>query len=84
MAFNAFIGWSRQDLETELRRAQEDHAAGKTIVSSNSGDVGKTEALSSSPVQRIRQLLIALNRLAPDDYPFADVSPTNRTRAVFD
>ena len=84
MAFNAFIGWTQADLETELRRAQEDLAAGKTISENRSGDVMKRETVEASAMTRIRQLLIALNKLDPVSYPASSISPANRTRATFD
>ena len=84
MAFNPFIGWTQTDLETELRRAQEDYAAGKTINSNRSGDVAKTEQIEASALTRIRQILLALNALDPVAYPIEKIAPANRTKATFD
>jgi hypothetical protein len=84
MALNPFIGWNQQDLEAELRRAQEDLAAGKTITQNRSGDVGKVEQVEASALTRIRQLLIALNKLDPTTYPADQISPVNRTKVTFD
>lgn len=84
MALNPFIGWNQQDLEAELRRAQEDLAAGKTITQNRSGDVGKVEQVEASALTRIRQLLLALNKLDPVTYPANQITPSNRTKAAFD
>jgi len=81
---NPFLGWNQQDLETELRRAQEDHAAGKTITENRSGDVSKREQIESSALNRIRQILRALNAIDPTTYPADQISPANRTKATFD
>lgn len=81
---NPFIGWSQADLEVELRRAQEDLAAGKQIIENRSGDVGKREQIESSAMSRIRLILRALNALDPNTYPPSMISPANRTKATFD
>lgn len=80
---NPFINWNQQDLETELRRAQEDYAAGKTIVQNRSGDVGKVEQSEASAIARIKQILLALNKLDPVTYPLEQISSVSRTKAIF-
>jgi hypothetical protein len=80
---NLFIGWSQQDLETELRRAQEDIAAGKTITQNRSGEVGKVETVEASATARVRQILTALNKLDPATYPADQITPRNRMKAAF-
>ncbi len=83
MAFNPFIGWSREDLETELRSAQEDYAAGKSATRSGAGDAMSESRIESAPLERIKQLLRALNAIAPADYPIASITGNDRTRGVF-
>lgn len=81
---NLYIGWNQADLESELRRAQEDLAAGKSIIQNQSGDVRKVEQHEATALTRIRQILRALNRLDPIAYPADQISPNNRTKATFD
>jgi hypothetical protein len=83
MAFNPFIGWSQQDLERELRRAQEDYAAGASVESAGSGDVNSRSRIDASPLQRIRQIYAALYALDPEKYPAAAIRPITQTRIVF-
>jgi|APGre2960657404_1045060.scaffolds.fasta_scaffold03325_4 hypothetical protein len=84
MALNLYIGWEKHELQAELRRAQEDLAAGKTIVDTNTGDVSKGEQVEASAITRIRQILRALNALDPANYPADQITPRNRTKATFD
>lgn len=83
MAINYFIGWSQSQLETELRAAQEDMAAGKQIVQSGAGDASMQNRIEKSVEQRIQLLLKSLNALDPDTYPISDVTAITTTRAVF-
>lgn len=83
MAINYFAGWSRQELETELRAAQEDLAAGKATVSAQAGEVRNGSQVEMSAPERIKMILRALNKIAPEDYPAADVTAITSTRAAF-
>lgn len=83
MAFNPFIGWSQQELEAELRRAQEDYAAGASIESAGSGDVNSRNRQEASAVQRIEQLYRALSAIDPEKYPAAQIARIKSTRIVF-
>ena len=83
MAINYFIGWSIKDLETELRAAQEDLAAGKSTIQAGSGDASVQNRVEKSIEARIEQLLIALNKQDAEKYPLDQVSRITQTRAAF-
>lgn len=83
MAFNPFLGWSQQELETELRRAQEDYAAGASLESTGSGDLQSRNRIETSAVKRIEQLYRALSALDPERYPASQIARTTSTRIVF-
>lgn len=83
MAYNPFVGWTQAELEAELEKAQSDLAAGKTTVSAGEGAVSFTKLVQTSPAKRVEMLLRALNRLAPETYPLADITRITRTVAVF-
>jgi dihydropteroate synthase len=83
MAFNPFIGRSLPDLECDLKAAQDDLAAGKTIISSGVGETRKGEKIDVSPTERIRRILVALHRIDPKKYPVCDISPDRQTRVSF-
>lgn len=71
-------------MEAELRTAQEDLAAGSAISRTGAGDTMTESRLDKSPDTRVKILLKALNKLDPDRYPIADVSPIDRVRVRFD
>jgi hypothetical protein len=83
MAFNPFIGWSQAELESALRAAQDDFAAGKTLSSVGGGDANSTKLVQMTPEQRIRQIYQALNFLDPDTYPKNQLSRVTRTQIQF-
>lgn len=83
MSFNPFIGWSQDDLEAQLRLKQEDLASGKTVIEVAGGDTSGRKAVETSTLAVIQQLLIALNRLDPVQYPLDQIRRASRTRAVF-
>jgi hypothetical protein len=83
MAINFFVGWSQQELEAELRAAQEDLAAGKSTISSQAGEVRSGAAVELSAQERIKLILRALNKVNPEEYPVADVTAITSTRAAF-
>lgn len=80
MAFNPFIGRSQEWLESELEKAQEDYAAGKTTSSINAGDAGSSKVVQLTPEQRIRLLLKALNLLDSTLYPDSSIRRVTRTQ----
>lgn len=82
MAFNPFIGWSQADLETELRKAQQELADGVQIHTTGSGDVSASGTVQRSAETRISQLLLALNRIDPVTYPAADIFRPTRSVAI--
>lgn len=80
MAFNPFIGWTKSDLETQLRSAQEELASGKQITSSSVGDASFTLQSEMGVRQRIELILRALNRLDPVTYPIDQIVSVNRAK----
>ena len=82
MAINYFVGWEQQDLEVELRAAQEELAAGKATIRTASADVGVWSQVENSLTSRIEMLLQGLNRLDPVNYPIDQVSRTAAFRCV--
>jgi hypothetical protein len=83
VAINYFIGWTVKDLEAELRIAQEDLAAGKSVIQAGAGDASTQNRIEQSIQQRIEQLLAALNKLDPEKYPIDQISRITQTRVGF-
>lgn len=83
MALNYFAGWSVQELETELRRAQADLAAGSSLIHSGTGEVNAQSKIEKSPDERVALLLRALSRLDPERYPPGESIPTRAAKIVF-
>lgn len=83
MAINYFIGWTREDLEEELRIAQEDLAGGKSTTRAGAGDANTESRVEKSIESRIQALLKALNLIDPVTYPIGQVTAIDRTRLVF-
>jgi hypothetical protein len=83
MAFNPFMGRSLETLQADLKAAQDDLAAGKTIQSSGVGETRKTEHIDTNPRERIRAILFALNKLDGVKYPLCQISPDRETRVTF-
>lgn len=80
MGLNYFIGRDQAWLEKELKLAQDDLAKGKTISGVNAGDSGNTKQVQESAKERIKLLLEALRKIAPDDYTADDVARITETR----
>jgi hypothetical protein len=83
MAINYFINWSREDLERELRLAQEDLSAGKSTTRAGAGDASVENRVEKSVEERIKLLLKALNAIDPTAYPIDSISAITRTKAAF-
>ena len=73
MARNIFVGRSQAWLETQLKLAQADYAAGKMVTSYGEADVnvGKMEIVKIE--DRIDQLLYALHLIDPGTYPATSI-----------
>jgi hypothetical protein len=83
MAVDYFIGWTQVELETELRRSQEELARGKSITQASAGDSSFQFKLEQTIRERISMLLFKLNQLDPDTYPTSSTRPIRRTQVVF-
>jgi len=83
MAWNPFIGKDRKWLESELSAAQRDLSAGKMTVRAADGNVLVQSEVDTKAAERIRRLLVALNKLAPEDYPIDQITPITSFRTVF-
>lgn len=83
MALNYFAGWSVQELEVELRRAQSDLAAGSSLTSGGTGEVNSQSQVDKSPDERVAMLLRALSKLDPERYPPGSSVATRATKIVF-
>ena len=83
MAINYFIGWDVKDLEDALRIAQEDLAAGKSIIQSGAGDANMQNRVEKSIECRIEMILRALNLKDAEKYPVTEISRVTTTKASF-
>jgi hypothetical protein len=79
---NVFYGWSRDDLLAALRKAQEEIAKGKTIVSTGSDGISAGFQQSYSPEVRLSMIRRALYELDPVEFCLFGASGQNRTRVV--
>jgi hypothetical protein len=77
-----FYGWSRDDLLSALRDAQDDLRKGKTIVSTGSDGNSGSFQQSYSPIQRIDLIQQALYQLDPVEFCIFGSAGQNRTRVV--
>lgn len=85
MIADLFIGQSTQWLIDQLKIAQEDYAAGKTLVSYSSGETSGSEFILMTPRQRILQILGALKSrgVTQIDGQEIGVIPVDKTRPRF-
>ena len=83
MAFNPFLGWTQERLETALSKAQADLAAGKTVIRADVPGISVYNQVDTTPAERIALILRALNKLDPTTYPSDQISRPSTTRAVF-
>lgn len=82
MAIDYFIGWSQEDLEAELRAAQEDLAAGKSTTQAGAGDASVQNRVEKSIEERIKLLYRALNKKDAIKYPIAQITAITQTKAA--
>jgi len=82
---NFYIGWSRADLETALRAAQEELAAGSVASGGAAGDASFQRFVDGKAniEERIANLLYSLYLIDPVAYPARDCNPTRRTQVMF-
>jgi hypothetical protein len=66
-----------------LAKAQADYLAGKTVVSASVPGIAVHNQLDITITERIRLILVALNKLAPSLYPADQISQSSITRVVF-
>jgi hypothetical protein len=83
MAINWFIGWSMEDLQRELRLAQEDLSAGKSTTRAGAGDASVENRVEKSIEERIKMILRALYLIDPVAYPLSAISAISETRVAF-
>lgn len=83
MAVNYFIGRTREELESALREAQDDLLKGSALIRADILDSSTQSRVEKSNEERVRMILTALNKIAPDDYPIGQTSAIERTRVVF-
>jgi hypothetical protein len=83
MAWNPFVNKTQAWLETELGKAQQDLADGKSTISAGSGDVNASSAIHMSPAARIQLLLKALHAVAPNTYAANAISRDTLVAAQF-
>lgn len=82
---NYFLGRDPAWLETQLKLAQADLAAGKTVIGANGADIGSTKQVQENARERIKLLLQALRKADPGSPLWTDdIYPITETRAVFD
>jgi hypothetical protein len=63
-----FWGWTAPQLLTALTSAQNDLAAGSSIVSAGAGDISSARMVTNNARQRIRDIQMALYGLDPVTY----------------
>lgn len=73
----------RARLENELRRAQQELAEGRSLISSGAGDVNVAKQREITITTRIALIYQKLYELAPDDYPIEDITPNTQTKLSF-
>ena len=82
MAINYLIGMSKAQLETQLRRCQDELLAGKTMIGSGAGDVTFNHQVQVQITERIKLILRRLSQIDPVTYPPEDTTPIDRTQIV--
>ena len=83
MAFNPFLGRSQTLLESDLAKCQADLAAGKTVIRADVPGISVYSQIEITITERIRQILVALNKVDPTTYPLDQISPASTTRVIF-
>lgn len=82
MAIDYFIGWTKAQMEVELRRCQEELVTGKTIIGSGAGDVTFNHRIEIEITDRIKLILRKLSKLDPVTYLPENTTPIDRTQFV--
>lgn len=77
------IGQTKGQLETQLRLAQAELLAGKTMVTAGAGDLTFSHRVEMEIRERIELILKKLSALDPVAYPPESVTPIDRTQIVF-
>jgi len=80
MAIDYLVGWTQGELETELRRCQQELLKGKTLIGSGAGDLNFSHRVEQDITERIKMILRKLSKLAPATYPATDTTPIDRTQ----
>lgn len=83
MAFNPFIGQTQEQLESALQKAQADLLAGKTVTRADVPGISVYNQLEQTITERIRLILVALNKLDPTTYPADQIAQASTTRVIF-
>jgi len=82
MAIDFLVGWSKGQLETELRRCQEELVRGKVAIGSGAGDLNFSHRVEIEITDRIKLILRKLSLLDPDAYPPESSTPIDRSQFV--
>jgi hypothetical protein len=79
VAIRYFIGRSQAWLEAELFKAQEELAAGNTVMTVTTGDTQTGAQVQVNIKERIEMILKELNILDDETYPSSAIVRTTRT-----
>lgn len=83
MAIDYLIGWTEAELETELRKCQEELVRGKSITQASAGDSTFQFLIEQKITERIQLILRKLSTINPTDYPPESTSAIRRTLVTF-
>ena len=82
MAISYLIGLTKNQLEVQLRRAQDELLAGKTAIGSGAGDLTFNHQVQLQITERIKMILKRLSEIDPVGYPPEDTTPIDRCQIV--
>jgi len=77
---NYFIGKTKPWLQQELANAQEELAAGNTVMRAVTGETDTTAQVQVNIRNRIEHLLWALNQIDPATYPITSIRRVTQTQ----
>lgn len=83
MAFNPFIGRDQAWLEARLQETQDELGSGKSTINASLSEASFGKIMTIGPMERMKMILAALNRLNPTLYPIDQISAPTRTIATF-